>query len=163
MWLELISLEHEYTCFVISFVGQFCFTVFFHFALFHMIVLAFSRFVSFHISFYHPGLTSQRHSALISSDSEYFQVCFSAVHCLKISEQRWFSSEQRWKRKFSELKISGVFSVSSPPADYFPPSRSCSCRYQCIHWIRLLRVSRLCTQYTNLKYPPRSWVLAEAS
>ena len=35
-----------------------------------------------------PGLTSQRHSALISSDSEYFQVCFSAVHYLKISEQR---------------------------------------------------------------------------
>ena len=53
-----------------------------------------------------PGLTSQRHSALISSNSEYFQVCFSAVHYLKISEQRWFSSEQRWKRKFSELKIS---------------------------------------------------------
>ena len=53
-----------------------------------------------------PGLTSQRHSALISSDSEYFQVCFSAVHYLQISEQRWFSSEQRWKRKFSELKIS---------------------------------------------------------
>ena len=54
----------------------------------------------------HPGLTSQRHSALISSDSEYFQVCFSAAHYLKISEQRWFSSEQRWKRKLSELKIS---------------------------------------------------------
>ena len=53
-----------------------------------------------------PGLTSQRHSALISSDSEYFQVCFSAVHYLKISEQRWFSSEQRWKWKISELKIS---------------------------------------------------------
>ena len=53
-----------------------------------------------------PGLTSQRHSALISSDSEYFQVCFSALHYLKISEQPWFSSEQRWKRKFSELKIS---------------------------------------------------------
>ena len=35
-----------------------------------------------------PGLTSQRHSALISSDSEQFQVCFSAVHYLKISEQR---------------------------------------------------------------------------
>ena len=55
-----------------------------------------------------PGLTSQRHSALINSDSEYFQVCFSAVHYLKISEQRWFSSEQRWKRKFSELKISAL-------------------------------------------------------
>ena len=53
-----------------------------------------------------PGLTSQRHSALISSDSEQFRLCFSAVHYLKISEQRWFSSEQRWKRKFSELRIS---------------------------------------------------------
>ena len=51
-----------------------------------------------------PGLTSQRHSALISSDSEYFQVCFSAVHYLKISEQRWFSSEQLWNWKFSEQK-----------------------------------------------------------
>ena len=53
-----------------------------------------------------PGLMSQRYSALISSDSEYFQVCFSAVHYLKLSEQPWFRSEQRWKRKFSELKIS---------------------------------------------------------
>ena len=43
--------------------------------------------------FYKPGLTSQRHSGLISSDSEQFQVCFSAFHYLKISEQRWFSSE----------------------------------------------------------------------
>ena len=43
-----------------------------------------------------PGLTSQRHSALISSDPEYFQVCFSAVHYLKISEQSWFRAEQRW-------------------------------------------------------------------
>ena len=60
-----------------------------------------------------PGLTSQRHSALISSDSEYFQVCFSAVHYLKISEQRWFSSEQRWKRKFSELKISAETALFS--------------------------------------------------
>ena len=60
----------------------------------------------FHFMDRQPGLTSQRHSALISSDSEYFQVCFSAVHYLKISAQRWFSSEQRWKRKFSELKIS---------------------------------------------------------
>ena len=66
----------------------------------------------------YPGLTSQRHSALISSDSEYFQVCFSAVHYLKISEQRWFSSEQRWKRKFSELKISAetaLFSSETEP------------------------------------------------
>ena len=38
----------------------------------------------------------QRWSALIQ---KYFQVCFSAVHYLKISKQRW-------KRKFSELKIS---------------------------------------------------------
>ena len=60
-----------------------------------------------------PGLTSQRHSALISSDSEYFQVCFSAVHYLKISGQRWFSSEQRWKRKFSELKISAETALFS--------------------------------------------------
>ena len=60
-----------------------------------------------------PGLTSQRHSALISSDSEYFQVCFNAVHYLKISEQRWFSSEQRWKRKFSELKISAETALFS--------------------------------------------------
>ena len=60
-----------------------------------------------------PGLTSQRHSALISSDSEYFQVCFSAVHYLRISEQRWFSSEQRWKRKFSELKISAETALFS--------------------------------------------------
>ena len=35
-----------------------------------------------------PGLTSQRASALISSDSEMFQFWFSAVHCLKISGQR---------------------------------------------------------------------------
>ena len=34
-----------------------------------------------------PGLTSQRHSALISSESEKFQVCFSAVHYLKISPE----------------------------------------------------------------------------
>ena len=60
-----------------------------------------------------PGLTSQRHSALISSNSEYFQVCFSAVHYLKISEQRWFRSEQRWKRKFSELKISAETALFS--------------------------------------------------
>ena len=33
-------------------------------------------------------------------------ITFSAVHYLKVSEQRWFSSEQRWKRKFSELKLS---------------------------------------------------------
>ena len=61
----------------------------------------------------HPGLTPQKHSALISSDSEYFQVCFCTVHYLKISEQRWFSSEQRWQRKFSELKISAVSAMIS--------------------------------------------------
>ena len=36
------------------------------------------------------GLTFQRHSALINSDSEELQVCFSAVHHLNFSEQRWF-------------------------------------------------------------------------
>ena len=58
-----------------------------------------------------PGLTSRRHSALVSSDSEYLDVCFSAVHYLKmkISEQRWFSSEQCWKWKFSEPRINGDF------------------------------------------------------
>ena len=57
------------------------------------------------------------------------------------------------------------FPPPPPPSRLFPPipSRSCSCRYQRIHWIRLLRVSRLCTQYTNLKYPPRSWLLAEVN
>ena len=35
-----------------------------------------------------------------------FQFWFSAVHYLKISEQRWFSSEQHWKEKLSELRIS---------------------------------------------------------
>ena len=53
-----------------------------------------------------PGSTSQRHSALISSDSEYFQVCFSAVHYLKISEQRWFRENQSWsalKQSWSAL------------------------------------------------------------
>ena len=34
-----------------------------------------------------PGLTLQRYSALINSGSE-FQVCFGAVHYLKICEQR---------------------------------------------------------------------------
>ena len=48
---------------------------------------------------YHPGLTSQRHSALISSDSEYFQVCFSAVHYLKISEQQKFTSPFSYRAK----------------------------------------------------------------
>ena len=46
-----------------------------------------------------PGLTSQRQSALINSDSEIFQFWFSAVHYLIISGQRR-------KQKFSELKIS---------------------------------------------------------
>ena len=69
--------------------------------------------MSIDFNIWHPGLTSQRHSALISSESEYFQVCFSAVHYLKISEQRWFSSEQRWKRKFSELKISAETALFS--------------------------------------------------
>ena len=38
-----------------------------------------------------------RDLALISSESEEIQDYFSAIHYLKISEQRWFSSEQRWK------------------------------------------------------------------
>ena len=46
----------------------------------------------------YPGLMSQRRSALISSDSEKLQVYFSAVHYLKIYEQRWFSAEQSWFR-----------------------------------------------------------------
>ena len=56
-----------------------------------------------------PGLTSQRHSALISSDSEELQVCFSTVHYLKIYEKRWFSSEQRWNPQISEFEISADF------------------------------------------------------
>ena len=48
------------------------------------------------------GLKSQRHSALISSDSEMFHFWFSAVHYLKISKQASFSFEQRWKLKFIE-------------------------------------------------------------
>ena len=50
-----------------------------------------------------PGLTSQWHSALISSDSEMFQFWFKAVDLSKISEQRCFNSDfsktaliQRW-------------------------------------------------------------------
>ena len=35
-----------------------------------------------------------------------FKFWFKANNYLKICEQRWFSSEQRWKRNFSELKIS---------------------------------------------------------
>ena len=51
--------------------------------------------------------------------------------------------------------------IIPPPSP--PPSWSCSCYYQCIHWIRLLWVSRQCRQLTNLKYLPRSWLFAEAS
>ena len=42
----------------------------------------------------------------VSSDSEMLQLWFSAVQYQKIFEKRWFSSQQRWKRKFSEPKIS---------------------------------------------------------
>ena len=59
---------------------------------------------------FHPILTSQRQSALLSSGSEEFQFWFGAVHYLndlKTSEQRWFNSEQHWKRKLSKPKISG--------------------------------------------------------
>ena len=54
----------------------------------------------------HPGLNSQSLSALISSDSDIIQFWFSAVQYLKISEQRWFNSEERWKPEISELEIS---------------------------------------------------------
>ena len=53
----------------------------------------------------HPGLTSRWHSVLFTSDSKKFQFWFKAVHCLKMSEELWFSSEQGCKRTFSELKI----------------------------------------------------------
>ena len=37
----------------------------------------------------------------------FFPVCLLKLFkFLKASEQHWFSSQQRWKRKFSELKIS---------------------------------------------------------
>ena len=35
--------------------------------------------------------------------------------------------------------------------------------YQCMQWIRFLRVSRHCTQLKNLEYLPRSWLLVESS
>ena len=60
-----------------------------------------------------PWITYQIHSALINSDSEIFHFCFSAVHYLKVSEQRWFSSERNWKRKFSNLKNSAVSALIS--------------------------------------------------
>ena len=60
-----------------------------------------------------PRLTSQRHSALISSDSEYCQVCFSAVHYLKISEQRCSALKQRWIFQFWTALIQRKPSVLS--------------------------------------------------
>ena len=48
------------------------------------------------------------------------------------------------------------------PFPLFPPGRSCSYCYQCIHWIRLSRVSRQRSRFTNLKCLPRSWLLALA-
>ena len=42
---------------------------------------------------------------LISSDSEKFQSRFSPVHCLKILDQLWFNSEERWNLQISELEI----------------------------------------------------------
>ena len=47
--------------------------------------------------FWFPEVTSERHSAPISSDSEMFQFWFSANYYLKISEQHW-----KWQ--ISELK-----------------------------------------------------------
>ena len=48
----------------------------------------------------------------------------------------------------------------SPPADYFPPTpqspveavAAATSVHVFIHWIRLSRVYRQCTQFTNLKY-----------
>ena len=60
-----------------------------------------------------PRLTSQRHSALISSDSEYFQVCLSAVHYLKISEtaliQLWTALKTEIFRAQNQRCISANF------------------------------------------------------
>ena len=67
-----------------------------------------------------PGLTSQRHSALISSDPEYFQVCFSAVHYLKISEQRWFSSETELIQSWTAL----IFSETALKLEIFRAKKS---------------------------------------
>ncbi len=48
---------------------------------------------------------------------------------------------------------------------FFPPVEAVAATssvHVFIHWIRLWRVSRQCTQITNLKYLPRSWLLADA-
>ena len=56
-----------------------------------------------------------------------------------------------------------------PPSGLFPPPppveavAAATSVHIFIHWIRLSRVSRQCTQFTNLKYLSRSWLLAEAS
>ena len=68
-----------------------------------------------------------------------------------------------WSHKQIILKVGSFPLFPPPPRRLSPPTQSCSCCYQCIHWIRPLRVSRQCTQFTNLKYFPRSWLLAEAS
>ena len=50
---------------------------------------------------YFPRLTSQRHSALISSDSQYFQVCFQVLFItwksLNRADQRWVLNNSEWK------------------------------------------------------------------
>ena len=43
------------------------------------------------------GLSSQRHSALISADSETIPFWLSVVHYLKSLEQRWFSTNSGWQ------------------------------------------------------------------
>ena len=55
-----------------------------------------------------------------------------------------------------------VFSVSPPPLRVEAVAPAISVLVF-IHWIRVSRVSRQCTQFTKIKYLPRSWLLAEAS
>ena len=64
----------------------------------------------------YPELTSQKHSVLISFDSEMFQFWFSAVYYLKISQKRWKREFQRQKSAlvffmFSELALENVKSL----------------------------------------------------
>ena len=61
-------------------------------------------------------LTSQRHSALISSDREMFQLWVTAVHYLKISEQRYFRADFFETEVLSDefrMAVSGYFFVFS--------------------------------------------------
>ncbi len=66
-----------------------------------------------------------------------------------------------WKADATE-KGNWVFSVSSPPPSPVETIAAATSVHVFIHLIRLSPVSRQCTQFTNLKYLPRSWLLAEA-